>query len=147
MEKKESRVKRSKILMDSLLNTEKLDLPSKTIKLKAPFCVYKSRKYGYKNNKKFVVYVSSIKKGGIEPKTDMKKRNPGTLNKRFSRNVSLKRICTERLLKKHKNLKELQSYILKKDHKRVWFQHILFKPKELFYKKNPNIQQKLQEIG
>ena len=93
--------------------------------IKKPYCPYKARMYGYralKNN--FLITISRIKKGGIECRSKARGRTPSKIYPRFSRNISLRNILSNRLEKKYKNTQLYVTYYLCQDGQYKYFQSL-----------------------
>lgn len=116
---------RSLKLYRKLLIPEYLPLPTKLTKLENPIKPHRARTLGYKNIPAYTVYIGSINKGGTEPQIPRKGRSPVNLVRKYSRDISLKDILVNKILKKHRNMTFVGAYILKVDKYKKYYQIIL----------------------
>lgn len=115
-------------ILQSYFDLENIELPQKTLKLETPMKPHRAKIFGYKNSPQYTVLLSNIRKGGIEPLIPKKGRAPTNNYRKFSRDISLKRILKEKIMKKHPNMDFVCMYLLKVDKYRRWYQIILKNP-------------------
>jgi len=102
-------------------------------RVKGPYRIYKSKIYGYKATREFIVVIGRVRKGGIEPKIPSAGRTPSNIYRKYSRSISLFDILKNKIKKKYVNCDTIKGYYLYEKGPFRWFEFILKlkKPKNL----------------
>lgn len=99
------------------------------VKLERPSRPDKARRLGYKAKQCFTVVRVRVRKGGMRRQRPRSGRRPKHLGvKKLTAAVSAREVAERRALKKHPNLKLVNSYYVGEDGKYVWYEVILVDP-------------------
>lgn len=102
---------------------------SSITRIDRPTRLDKARRLGYKAKQGFVVVRVRIRKGGARKPRPVSGRRPRALGViRFTRAKSLGKIAEERVAKKYRNLKVLNSYEVWSDGRHHWCEVIMLDP-------------------
>jgi len=99
------------------------------VKLERPTKLARARALGYKAKQGFVVVRTKIRKGGmrkIRPKSGRRPKHLGVT--KYTTAQSLKQIAAQRVAKKFKNLKVINTYYVWEDGRHKWYEVILQDP-------------------